>query len=223
MNNDVKQIIYSYGADVCGIADIERFAAAPPGFSPSDLFRDCKSVIVFGCTLPRGITKADSRLVYGHYNSLLCDEVDKIALRGAKALERKFGAKAVPLPCDNPYEYWDSETLTGKGLISMKHAAVLCGLGTLGKSSLLLNPEYGNLLVLGAILFELKLQSDKPCEEICIKNCKKCIEACPVRAIGHGVVNQSLCRQNAYGKTSRGFDTVDCNQCRMVCPMRYGK
>ena len=31
MNNDVKQIIYSYGADVCGIADIERFAAAPPG------------------------------------------------------------------------------------------------------------------------------------------------------------------------------------------------
>ena len=39
MNNDVKQIIYSYGADVCGIADIERFAAAPPGFSPSDLFR----------------------------------------------------------------------------------------------------------------------------------------------------------------------------------------
>ena len=37
MNNDVKQIIYSYGADVCGIADIERFAAAPPGFSPSDL------------------------------------------------------------------------------------------------------------------------------------------------------------------------------------------
>ena len=212
MNNDVKQIIYSYGADVCGIADIERFAAAPPGFSPSDLFRDCKSVIVFGCALPRGITKADSRLVYGHYNSLLCDEVDKIALRGAKALERKFGAKAVPLPCDNPYEYWDSETLTGKG-----------GLGTLGKSSLLLNPEYGNLLVLGAILFELKLQSDKPCEEICIKNCKKCIEACPVRAIGHGVVNQSLCRQNAYGKTSRGFDTVDCNQCRMVCPMRYGK
>lgn len=163
MNNDVKQIIYSYGADVCGIADIERFAAAPPGFSPSDLFRDCKSVIVFGCALPRGITKADSRLVYGHYNSLLCDEVDKIALRGAKALERKFGAKAVPL------------------------------------------------------------QSDKPCEEICIKNCKKCIEACPVRAIGHGVVNQSLCRQNAYGKTSRGFDTVDCNQCRMVCPMRYGK
>ena len=99
MNNDVKQIIYSYGADVCGIADIERFAAAPPGFSPSDLFRDCKSVIVFGCALPRGITKADSRLVYGHYNSLLCDEVDKIALRGAKALERKFGAKAVPLPC----------------------------------------------------------------------------------------------------------------------------
>lgn len=223
MESEIKQLILSLGADVCGIADIDGFSTAPAVFSPSDLFKDCKSVIVFGIALPQGITKANTRLVYGYYNSLAFSEIDRISLRGAKALERQWGDKAIPIPCDNPYEYWDSETSTGKGLISMKHAAVIGGLGTLGKNSLLLNPEYGNLLVLGAILFERKLQADKPSEDICIKNCKKCIESCPVQAIHHGKVNQRLCRQNAYGKTSRGFDTVDCNRCRFVCPMKYGK
>lgn len=128
-----------------------------------------------------------------------------MALQGAKALERKFSACAVPVPCDKPYEYWEKETLTGKGLMSMKHAAVMSGLGTRGKNSLLLNPDYGNLLAVGAVLSELELQSDELCEDICIKNCRKCIDACPVQAIRHGLVNQMLCRQNTYGQTDRGF------------------
>uniref|UniRef100_UPI004056735D hypothetical protein n=1 Tax=Acetatifactor sp. TaxID=1872090 RepID=UPI004056735D len=49
---------------------------------------------------------------------------------------------------DNPYEYWETETMTGKGVLSMKHAAVACGIGQIGKSSLLLNPKYGNRLTL---------------------------------------------------------------------------
>lgn len=223
MENHVKQIMRSYGADVCGIAGIEGFAAAPAGFSPTDIYRGCKSVIVFGIALPMGLTDVDSRLVYGYYNSFICTEVDRVALQGAKALERAFRAKAVPMPCDNPYEYWEPETLTGRGLISMKHAAVMGGLGRLGKNSLLLNPEYGNLLAVGAVLFELELQPDELCEDICIETCRKCIDACPVQAISNGRVNQLSCRHNTYGKTSRGFDTVDCNSCRTVCPMRYGK
>lgn len=223
MEHDVKQIMRSCGADICGIAGIEGFSAAPAGFSPADIYKDCKSVIVFGIALPRGVMDADSRLVYGYYQSFVCMEADRVALRGAKALEREFHADAVPMPCDNPYEYWDQETMTGKGLISMKHAAVLGGLGRLGKNSLLLNPEYGNLLALGAVLFGLGLEPDKPCEDICIKNCRRCADACPVQAISHGRVKQRLCRQNTYGKTDRGFDTVDCNRCRTACPMRYGK
>lgn len=222
MENDVKQIIQSCGADVCGIAGIDRFSGAPAGFSPADIFEDCKSVIVFGIALPKGLTKVAPRLVYGYYNAFICTEADRVAFQGAKALEHKYHVNAVPLPSDSPYEYWEQETLTGKGLISMKHAAVLGGLGALGKNSMLLNPEYGNLLTVGAILTDLALKSDQPCENICISGCQKCTDACPVQAIGHGTVNQSLCRQNTYGKTDRGFDTVDCNTCRMVCPMRYG-
>lgn len=222
MEDVIKKLILSCGADVCGIANITRFESAPRGFSPNDIYKDCRSVIVFGKALPKGLAQVDSRLIYAHYNSLVCSEVDKIALNGAKLLEKEFSANAVPIPCDTPYEYWEEDSLTGKGLISMKHAAVLAGIGELGKNSLLINSQYGNLLTIGAILTDLELQSDELCSNICIDNCLKCVKACPINAIEDGTVNQKLCRRNAYGKTKRGFDTVDCNKCRVVCPRKYG-
>lgn len=222
MKEKIKQLLYEYGAEVCGVANIDRFTEAPKGFSPLDIYADCKSVIVIGKSLPKGTTKVDSRLVYAHFNSLTCTEVDRITLEGARMLEKQFDAVAVPVPCDGPYDYWEKETLTGRGLMSMKHAAVLAGLGQLGKNTLLLNPTYGNLLTVGVILTNLDLISDDFSENICIKGCKKCIEVCPTHAIQEGTVNQFLCRPNTYGENERGFSTVECNKCRVVCPRKYG-
>ncbi len=222
MKEKIKQEILVYGADVCGVANIERFADAPEGFSPKDIYGECKSVIVFGKSLSKGLMKVDSRLIYGHFNSFICSEVDRIALEGARFIEKCFDAMAIPLPCDAPYEYWEQETMTGKGLISMRHAAVQSGLGQLGKNGLLLNPQYGNLLIIGAILTDMDLESDEFCADICIAGCRKCMDSCPVQAIADGMVNQSLCRPNAFGKNARGFGTVDCNRCRVVCPRKFG-
>ena len=107
--------------------------------------------------------------------------------------------------------------------VRRKYVAQACGVGRIGKSALLLNAEYGNMLTLGAILTNLDLESDPYAEVICIPGCRKCMDACPVHAIHETHVVQKECRANTYGKTARGFDTVDCNQCRMVCPMRFGK
>lgn len=222
MEKDLKQMILSCGADVCGIANIDRFANTPEGFSPKDIYDGCRSVLVFGVALPKGLTKVDSRLIYGHFNNFLCHQVDEIAIRGAKILENDYSAVAIPMPCDSPYEFWEEENMIGRGLISMKHAAALSGIGEIGKNSLLINPQYGNLLTIGAILTNLDLKSDERCKTLCISGCTKCIDACPVHAIEPETVNQKLCRLNTYGKTSRGFDTVECNRCRVVCPMRYG-
>jgi epoxyqueuosine reductase QueG len=138
-------------------------------------------------------------------------------------MEEDYQCTAVPVPCDSPYEYWDAENMEGRGLISMRHTAVAAGLGAIGKSSLLLNPRYGNMLTLGALLTDLDLPSDPVSENICKDNCRKCMDNCPVGAIENVHVNQKLCRNNTYGKTKRGFDTVDCNRCRTVCPMNYGE
>ncbi len=223
MKKQIKEFILNLGADVCGVANVDRFSEAPAGFHPRDIFSDCKSIIVFGIALPKGLTMIEPRLIYGHFNYSTCPEVDWVALRAAKEIERISSGYAVPLPSDGPYEYWDAEKLEGRGLISMKHAAVLAGLGTLGKNTLLLNEKHGNLLTLGIVLTELDLVSDSFAESICIDGCNLCIENCPSQALDGRNANQAKCRPNTYGTNDRGFNTVNCNKCRVICPMRQGK
>jgi epoxyqueuosine reductase QueG len=223
MKDRIREIVMAEGADVCGIADIERFADAPEGFSPKDIWADCRSVVAFGIALPRGLLDVSPRIVYGHYNDVIKNKADLICAMSAKHVEKEFGCRAVPIPSDGPSDFWDEQTLTAKGIISMRHTALLCGLGTLGKNSLLLNPEYGNMLMLGAFLTDLELESDPLCEDICIPGCSKCIDACPVHAISDRSVNQTLCRPNTYQRSKRGFGTTECNRCRVVCPIRFGK
>lgn len=218
----IREKLLELGADVCGFGSPERFTGAPDGFRPTDLWPECRSVIAFGIALPKGLLRVSPRLIYAHFNSDVVRKVDEVAFTAARLLEEEYGAVCVPLPSDGPYEYWDAQSMTGKGLLSMKHAAVACGLGQIGKSSLLLNPKYGNRLTLGAVLTDLELESDPPCESICLPGCDRCLRICPVAAIHDQTVMQLNCRQNTYGKTAKGFDTVDCNRCRSECPMRDG-
>jgi len=63
MKEEIREKVLNYGADICRIAGIERFAGAPEGFHPRDIFPGCKSVIVFGVALPKGLYMVDSRLM----------------------------------------------------------------------------------------------------------------------------------------------------------------
>ncbi|MFH1513819.1 MAG: epoxyqueuosine reductase [Bacillota bacterium] len=225
MKETIRELALSLGADVCGFAAIDRFADTPEGFSPLDLYAGCKTVIVIGLILPKGLVKVNPRLIYNHYNDLSTHAIDQLSLQLAKALEQRCdGCTAVPLPCDSPYEYWDAEHKEGRGLLSMKHAAVCAGIGTLGKNTLLLSQEFGNMLNIGAVLTDTPLPSDPLAKNMCIQGCTKCVDSCPVGAIQDGCVVQKLCREYSYGqKTARGYDTTECNLCRTVCPVAFGK
>jgi hypothetical protein len=41
-----------------------------------------------------------------------------------------------------PYEYWDDKIPEGKGIISLRHAGELAGVGKIGKNNLLINTTY---------------------------------------------------------------------------------
>ena len=224
MREAIRQQAYSLNADVCGFAEIGRFADAPEGYSPLDIYEDCKTVIVVGVTLPKGLTKISPRLIYHHYNNLTINKLDQLLLRLAISLEQQYeDCIAVPVPSDSPYEYWDAAKLEGHGLMSMKHAAVRAGIGTLGKSTLLLNREFGNLLTLGVVLTNEALPSDGLAENLCLEGCTRCMDSCPAGAIQSGTVVQKLCREYSYQqKTARGYDTTECNKCRTVCPLAFG-
>ena len=217
----IKEIILNQGADLCGIANIDRFADTPVGFHPLDIYKACKSVIVFAKRLSKGLAYVNPRIVYNHANNMSKNEVDKITYEAALLIEQ-LGCIAVPLPCDGPYEYWERDNLRGKGLLSMRHAAVQAGLGSLGKNTLFINRLYGNFLTLGAILTDLDLQSDPLSEELCIENCRLCLDNCPVKALDGKTANQKLCRPHTYSTNDRGFEVVNCNKCRTICPRKFG-
>lgn len=223
MKDKIKEIFINLGAEVCGVANIDLFIDAPKGFHPTDIYSDCKSVIVFAKKIPMGLALVNPRIIYQHFNSISPVELDRISYLSSNEIEKIYNAIAVPIPSDGPYDYWDAKNLEGRGTISMKHAAVLAGIGTLGKSTLLLNNQYGNMLNFGAVLTNLNLPSDMPAEDICIKECSICIDNCTVNAINENGVNQKLCRKCAYASNDKGFEVVNCNKCRTICPMAFGK
>lgn len=222
MKEEIRNIFLRHGATVCGVAGIDRFADAPEGFGPGDVFPACRAVIVFGLAVPKGATAVNPRLIYKQFSEIAKNELDRIAYHASLEIERNFGGLAVPMPCDGPYDYWDADKMEGRGLISMRHAAVRAGLGTLGKNTLLLNARYGNALNIGAVLTDLELPSDEPAVSICLDSCRKCLDSCPAGALDGTTVNQKRCRMNAYMTNARGFEVTNCNTCRTVCPMRHG-
>ena len=222
IKEEIRNMVLSAGADVCGFANVDRFENAPEGFAPTDIYKDCRSVLVLGVALPKGMSKVNPQLIYNYFNGNIVTMVDDILLRVAKKIEGAFGGFTVPLPCDMSGS-WNEETKTAHGILSMKHLAVQAGIGFMGKNTILCNEQFGNLMTVGAVLLSLDLPSDELCINHCPPKCHICIDNCPAQAIREdGTVNQTLCRPVAYGTTFRGYGTVECNRCRMGCPLRFG-
>ena len=54
-----KNMVKDFGADIVGIASVDRFEGAPPGHSPRDLMPSSKSVVVAGVRIPDPVVEYD--------------------------------------------------------------------------------------------------------------------------------------------------------------------
>jgi len=219
---EIKSLALGLGADQCGIASTERFDGAPNGFRPRDVYSRCKSVVVFLKQMPPEVINAENPVVYTHTSHLLYYTLDKIGLNLCFSLEKQ-GIHAVPVPTDVPYLSWDPENMHGMGIISMRHAAFNAGLGILGRNTLLINRELGNLVYIGAILIDAVYDPNPIVTDIaCPPDCSLCTDVCPVEALDGFTVNQMLCRKYSTLEHPRGWDIYTCSKCRQVCPLRTG-
>jgi epoxyqueuosine reductase len=71
-----------------------------------------------------------------------------------------LGVMNVPVPSDDPSEYWEPDRSYARGILSLRHAGHLAGLGILGKNTLLINQKFGNMIQLGALLLSEELEGD---------------------------------------------------------------
>jgi epoxyqueuosine reductase len=220
ISSEIKNLSLSLGAEKCGIASVDRFKKAPDGFHPKDIYDGCKSVIVFLIQMPTEIIMASNPVPYSHTAHLIYSKLDKIGLEFCKAIQNN-GNHAVPIPADIPFLSWDNEKRHGIGILSLRHAGYLAGLGILGRNNLLINPDLGNMVYIGAILTDNKLDPDPLIENTgCPANCSICLDSCPQKALDGLTVNQKLCREFSAPRNDRGFDIYACNICRKVCIFR---
>jgi len=218
----IKDVAGQLGADLCGIAPANRFDQAPKGFHPRDLFPQARSVLVLAKRIPEGPFHSHSPIPYSVANDVILTEVARLVCALCIRLERLDRLCAVPVPSE-PYEYWDEPNHEGRGLVSLKHAGWLAGLGVMGKNTLLTNRKFGNRICLGAILLDIELEGDPMADyRLCAEDCRRCIEACPAHAIGGSAVNQKLCRGHSQGRTKKGEPIYVCHRCRVVCPNGKG-
>ncbi len=220
MNREqVKQIFYSLGADLCGIAGIDRFQEAPAGYHPTDVLPRCKSVISYACRIPVGTLVCKTTVTYTRVRNSITAKMDSIALDACIELE-KIGILAVPIPTND--SQWDENTGRSRSIVSQKHAAQASGLGTIGRHSLLITPEFGSMVWLGAVLTDAILEPDPIQEPIC-DNCGKCVAACPINALEHRDMNQQACWDYAFGDDERIHNwVISCHKCRDICPYNLG-
>lgn len=218
----IKQKAMQYGADICGIAPVARFADAPKGFHPCDIYPDCRSVLVFASRFPASTLQAQTQSPYTFVRNRLVDKLDGISFRLSDELESE-GVVAIPIPSAEPYDYWDSDRSHGRGILSLKHAGVLAGLGVMGKNTLLVNETYGNMIWLGAMLVSVELEPDPPASCAgCLSKCTLCLDACPQQALDGTTIDQKLCRERSISSSEGGGWVLSCNICRKVCPHHVG-
>ena len=217
----LKRLALKNGVDLCGIAPVERFRGAPEGFRPTDIYPSAKSVFVIAKRVPRAALLSRSPVPYTFASDVVLNEVFRITCDLSLRLQ-DLGVAGVPIPSE-PYEYWDVKKKEGRGILSLKHAGHLAGLGILGKNTLLTNNKLGNRITLGALLLNVSLDGNPIAEyRICKEDCNACITSCPAKALDGKSIVQKLCREKSQQITPKGYSLYLCNTCRTVCPVGEG-
>jgi epoxyqueuosine reductase QueG len=215
----LKVLAFSRGADLVGVASVDRFDQAPEGHKPADILPGARTVVVCAKRIPESVVAGGPATSYHNMMVVIMKHLDLIACELATQVE-SWGGQAIPIPSDEPYYDWDPERLHGRGDLSHKHAAEAAGLGRLGKNSLLITPEFGNRVNLVSIVTNLNLHQDALItRELCPPKCTLCMKACPVQAIKDGIVDQKKCRSHVMLKLPKGLMIEACRECRKVCPI----
>lgn len=208
----VKRLAQDLGAKIVGVAKADSFREAPEGHRPKDILKDAKSVVVLAIPLLKGAVRSAPSREYLLNYSVLNQELNTISTKVARFLESE-GYEAVAIPASSPYN-----TKENRGDLSHRHAAVLAGIGCLGRNNLLITKDYGPRVRLTSIVTNAPLTGDPPLPENFCKECDLCVKNCPVNALETGLTDKKKCISHMK-KVGKKLDTSEliCGVCVKVC------
>jgi epoxyqueuosine reductase len=192
---DIKAKARELGADLVGIADGAVLEANPPDPErpqrPSDITElDGGRVIVLAKRYSHGVTRIrawDDRHKY-YNDELALTMLEETSLELVYWLEDQgYPAIIVPPTHVDPWRYAGDPSEHQRTLLSLPHAAVEAGLGTLGLNLQLLTPAFGPRVLLTAVLCSVDVECDtRMGQALCLgPSCGRCLKTCPGDTVGH--------------------------------------
>lgn len=116
-----------------------------------------------------------------------------------------------------------------KGLFPHRTAAVLSGIGWIGKNNSLITPEFGPRVRLATVLTNANLVHSADLAESQCGSCTRCIEACPSKAltgnswrkdgVREDLVDPKICSEFMHAKFQHIGRGVICGLCLSACPV----
>lgn len=218
----IKELARESGADLVGIASIDRFQGVALEHHPLSIMPECHSVVVVGRRITRGTLRGvEEGTQMGIYNLYGADWLDNrfVALttfRVAEFLEdhRWEAVPLAPLPPQVP----PSGIPVRPGqpapnvMIDIEEAAVRAGLGEIGYCGVFLSPQFGPRQRFQAILTDAEMEPDPLLGEPICLGCQDLDRVCPLGALQAG---QEMVRE-VCGKRMplAGIDYGTCRACK---------
>lgn len=208
----VKQLCLDIGFDKVGVAEASHFAL--PAW--------VKSVVVLGYATLDEAYDYCTYLVVGtrrKWHKPIYDLIVVLATQVADQL-RLLGWRAEVL------YFVDSASV-----IDLKKAAVLAGLGILGRNNVVVTREYGPRIRFGCLFVDRALAPDKERREFYCSSCQRCLGKCPTSALFPDGFRRTDClaefapdremarRQKAQLKKITPFTRLQCLDCLTSCPI----
>lgn len=207
LTQEIKQTGLKLGANLVGIAGVERFADPRPfddekfpqypatGYGPTELLPGAKSVITLAIgqltgLMESSVTGTKSTYPFGNFGYwFLNHRLDQISYDLSRLLEER-GWPSLPLGEFSSSRFSEKAQREPDykaalhGVFSVKRAAVLAGIGRKSKSTLVANPRYGTRIRLGCLITTAPLREDPLLEgSPCPPDCTICVDVCPTQSV----------------------------------------
>ncbi len=220
LTGQLKQHARACGADLVGIAGIERFQGLDPQHHPQAIFLEAKSVIVLGRRITRGTLRGvEEGTQFSNYNLYGYDWLDNrfVAMTTVQTAEflEDHGWEAVsllPLPAEVPPMGVPvrPDQPAPNVTVDIEDAAVRAGLGEIGYAGFFLSPRFGTRQRFQAILTDAPLTEDVLYDgSLCDRDPARHAALCPLGAI-HTDRERVV---DVCGKQMR-IATIDYDKCR---------
>jgi len=203
-SESLRELMLECGADDCGFVAVSDPAVADQQAWISALLPNARTLVSFVVRMNRDTVRTSVRSVANEEFHQTYDDVNHVARKAVRKLEAMgFGAV-------NPAAAFPMEAQAypaGMRVISHKPIAEAAGLGRMGLHRNVIHPRFGSFILLGTIVIDREIDVPSvPLDYAPCLDCKLCVAACPVEAIGmDGSFNFSACYTHNYREFMGGF------------------